>query len=644
MPAAPEGSAIAARHRAGNSVFARDRGRSMRLALAALLGAVIFITDALTPPDITFAALYVLVILLAGTGTDGSRIWGWLAACVMGATACLFWETDVRRDIASDARFAIAVLTLICTAYLVARQSAAAATVWRQSRALDIAGSAIVMRDQSGQIELWNRAAQDLYGWSRREAVGRNADMLLATQLPEPPDSIIAQIQARGVWEGDVEQRRKDGTPITVSSRWTLHREPGSTALMIVEANIDANSQKAAEALRFSELRYRTIFDTLAVAICEHDFSLIRSMLNDARAAGVVDLRAHIEANPGFISAARGLVRLTDVNETALRMLEIPSKDEIQLHLDMFLPEEDATFAACLIAISEGAATYSCETKMRGALGGLVPVILAFSFPPGAGLKRVTSCMVDISGRLAMQATIDRSRAELDHALRAASLGELSASIAHEVNQPLSAIMSFAHASRRWLQRDPPNVPEAQVALSDVINATENAGQVVQRVRKLLGRAAPDRAPVAIDAIMVEAAKLVSDDAQRTGVTVSLNLGAPGILVEGDRVLLQQVMINLLLNAIQAMAPMESGTRSVTGHTALDGNTVRIRISDTGPGLADDAALRAFQPFFTTKARGMGLGLAICRSTIEAHDGTISIERNPEGRGALVAIDLPAFS
>jgi C4-dicarboxylate-specific signal transduction histidine kinase len=228
--------------------------------------------------------------------------------------------------------------------------------------------------------------------------------------------------------------------------------------------------------------------------------------------------------------------------------------------------------------------------------------------------------------------------------MRAASLGELSASIAHEVNQPLSAIMSYAQASRRWLNRQPPDVPEALTALDDAIMATEHASNVVKRVRKLLGRAEPDQLPVQIDSAVLEAVRLVRADTGAHDVLIEADLGSSCATVLGDRILLQQVLINLLNNAVQAMTSTPPGRRRILLDSRCEGDLVRIRIRDTGPGFAEDAVEKAFNAFYTTKARGMGLGLSICRSTIESHGGAIRIENRRDATGASVTIDLPLAS
>ena len=618
-----------------------DASRRARLIGAGCLGVLIFLVDTFTPANIEFAGLYVLVLIIAGRGAEGRHIWLWAIGCLVASTASFLILVDPAADPAAIARFAIAVASILCTALLISQQSNAMAIVRRQSRALDVAGTAILLRDCDGGIKLWNRAAEELYGWSQHEAVGQNADRLLASKLPEPWEAIRARLNESGMWEGEIENRHRDGHSITVLSRWTVQREERRGGQMIVEADVDAHIQKAAEMLRLSELRYRTIFDRIAVGVLEYDFRQVKRALDALKADGVTDVAAHLAADRDFVCKARRTVQITGANDTAVRMLEAGSKDDFFATLDEMLPEGDESFAQCLVALAERQPTFLAETKVRTLGGAPVPVVLMLSFPQDGPFDRVTGCLVDIRDRLRMQATIDRTRSDLEHAMRAASLGELSASIAHEVNQPLSAIMSYAQASRRWLNRQPPDLPEALTTLDDAIMATEHASNVVKRVRKLLGRADPDQLPVQIDSAVLEAVRLVRADASANDVVIEPDLGTSGATVLGDRILLQQVLINLLNNAVQAMAATPPGRRRILLDSRREGDLVRLRIRDTGPGFAEDAVEQAFNAFYTTKARGMGLGLSICRSTIESHGGAIRIENRTDATGASVTIDLP---
>ncbi len=627
------------------SDWKRDAARQRaRLIAASLLIPLIFVVDIVTPTDIEFKSLYVLVLIVAGGGINGRGIWPWTVACLLASVGTFALQNHPMVDVAGDARFAIALLTIACTAFLIAQQSSAMALVRRQSRALDVAATAVLLRSNEGEILLWNRAAEELYGWSRRDAVGQNVDRLLASSYPEALETIRARLMAQGTWEGEIEYRRRDGSRVTVFSNWTLQNDEHGQATMIVETDIDARITRAAELLRLSELRYRTIFDSLAVAVLEHDFKHVKAAIEGLRSDGVADVRRYLADNPVFVRDLRKKVRITDANDTAIRMLSAASKDALCQALDEILPDTDESFEQCLAAIAEGQSSLLTETKVRALSGELVPVILMLSFPDECTFDRVTGCFVDIRDRVKMQATIDRTRADLEHALRAASLGELTASIAHEVNQPLSATMSFAQASRRWLNREPPNVAEARTALDDTIMAADHASNVVKRIRKLLGRTSPDRLPVPIDTAIAEAARLVQIDAGAHRVKLDLHLDTHGAVVLGDKVLLQQVLINLLNNAIQAMEGVADRERRLMLDTRRSDELVQIRILDTGPGFAEGAVEQAFNAFYTTKPRGMGLGLSICRSSVESHGGEIRIENRADGPGAVVTVALPVSS
>jgi C4-dicarboxylate-specific signal transduction histidine kinase len=266
---------------------------------------------------------------------------------------------------------------------------------------------------------------------------------------------------------------------------------------------------------------------------------------------------------------------------------------------------------------------------------------LALSFPPGEGLDRITGSIFDLREQLQLRATVERTRAELEHALRAAALGELTGSIAHEVNQPLSAVMSYAHAGRRWLNRNPPDLLEARTALDDVLNAAQQASEVVKRVRKLMGKVEPERLLIAVDALVAETARLIRPQAEAHEVEIETDLEAGALEVIGDRILLQQVLVNVANNAVQALDAAPADARRILISTRTDGDAVLIEVEDTGPGFSAEATERAFQSFFTTKARGMGLGLSISRATVEAHGGVLSVGQSAGMGGARLRVSLP---
>lgn len=393
-------------------------------------------------------------------------------------------------------------------------------------------------------------------------------------------------------------------------------------------------------ALKESEHRYRTIFETLAVAIWENDFRLVKAELEKLRQRGIVDIRPYLADNHDFVVRMRKAVRITDVNQTALKLMDVPSKDEFFRTLDDFLPDNDGGFAHFLAGIFEGQTEFQSETTVRRRDGRLIPILVALSFPKdGSGLDRIQASIVDMTERHQFQEALETSRQELEQASRAAMIGEISASIAHEVNQPLSAIMTFVQAGTRWLNRQPPDIDEAKLALQDAVAATEHAAQVVKRVRMLLGKSKSENAEVTVDAAIADAVQLKQKELAADGVLVNLSLMAQGGTVRGDRVLLQQVFLNVISNAMHAMETTAPRTLTIQSRLAEDG--INIRFADSGAGLGSSAPETLFKPFNTTKPNGMGLGLAMCRSIMMAHSGTISIRDRTDGQGAIVEVRLP---
>ncbi|ONG55816.1 hypothetical protein BKE38_08140 [Pseudoroseomonas deserti] len=407
-----------------------------------------------------------------------------------------------------------------------------------------------------------------------------------------------------------------------------------AAATLLALRSIAARALQAEQArlLAASESRYRTIFETLAVGIWEHDFRPVQQALADLRAGGVTDLPRYLAEHPDFVIATRRLVNITDVNATALKLLGVPSKEQFFTHLSGFLPETDESFAQCLIALDAGQPHFTAEARLRAADGAAVDIIVALNFPPpGESLARVQASVLDITERRRMQDMLAQMRAELERAGRVAALGELAAAIAHEVNQPLAAIRAGADAARRWLTRDPPELEEARAALAEVGASARHGGEVVRRIRHLLGKSEPERLPLDLSDLVAEALRLVQRELQAAGVALSLEL-APGLLLRGDRILLQQLFVNLVTNALQAMQPLPEGERRLLLRAKAVEGMAELRVQDSGPGFCPEGAARAFDAFFSTRPGGMGLGLAVSRSIVEAHDGMIAIEPGPGGR------------
>ena len=218
-------------------------------------------------------------------------------------------------------------------------------------------------------------------------------------------------------------------------------------------------------------------------------------------------------------------------------------------------------------------------------------------------------------------------------------MGELSAALAHEMKQPLTAILANASAGQRLLKANGAATAELRAILEDIVADDRRAGEVIDHLRDLVKKDGAKPQVLSANAVVSEVLALVRTDLQHRGVVVSTQLCEPAPVVFGDRVQLQQVVLNLVINACDAMIHTPPGERLLVVSTAAHGDA-RIEIRDRGSGIAPDALTRIFEPFVTTKHDGLGLGLAICRSIVTAHGGHISAANNPE-RGATFVVSLP---
>jgi two-component system sensor kinase FixL len=397
----------------------------------------------------------------------------------------------------------------------------------------------------------------------------------------------------------------------------------------------------ATEVLAASEERYRAIFESTAVALWEEDYSKLAAALDALPRQGIQDIEAYLADNPGFIEACVGLIKTLDVNAAAVRLVRADSKAQLITSLpSVFLPDSLPMLKSLLLAIANRADVFEGETQIRTFDAERRSVLVAARFPPGlCRFERVMVSVMDITERNKVQAALDEARAELAHISRVTMLGELTASIAHEVNQPLTAVVSGGEAGLRWLDRPSPDLMEVRANIEEIIAQGRRAGDVVRRLRALSKNSDPQRTALDINEVIRDAVSLVERELRERDVLLRLEL-EPGLPeISADQVQLQQVIINLVINAMHAMATVDVREVCVASRSPSEG-MVQVSVSDCGIGLSEDAMSRLFAAFYTTKPQGMGMGLSICRSIVEAHGGRIRAERNA-GPGATFHLCLP---
>jgi C4-dicarboxylate-specific signal transduction histidine kinase len=260
------------------------------------------------------------------------------------------------------------------------------------------------------------------------------------------------------------------------------------------------------------------------------------------------------------------------------------------------------------------------------------------------GLDEIDGALLivrDLTDYMVASEALQKAHADLAQAARLTMLGEITASIAHEIAQPLAAVVMNGTACRRWLAADPPNLDEARDAVTHLVADGERAGKIIHGIRALARRDVVDRRELDVNDVIHEALAFTRAELERRLVIIQTNIGRALPLIPGDRVQLQQVLVNLLLNAGEAMVDTPPEKRTVTVTSRQDADGVLVEVKDCGVGIESAHAARMFDAFFTTKVSGLGLGLAISRSIIQAHGGRIWAAPNDD-RGTAIYFVLPA--
>lgn len=582
----------------------RSPGRLQWLGVGALALAI-FVADTSTPIHINLAILYVAPVLLAARFAGARGTVGTALGCAF--LAALTFGILLQRGengIWQDVNLVIALAALATTALLAVQSDARVRRLREQASLLDLTHDSIVVRGMDDVIRYWNRGAEELYGWPAELALGKVSHTLLETRFPAPIEAINAELGETGRWEGELVHTRRDGSRVVVASRWSLQRDREGRPALVLATNNDVTPRQQLEYLMGQ------VFDTVpdAMSVIGPDYRVQR-------------------ANP---VVARFHNRTPD-SLTGVHLLELNGRETFERMSKPYVSR----------ALAGEEALYS--GWFPGPRGRRYLRITYSPLRPNS--DRVEAVLVvgrDQTKEMRAAEALRAAQADLAHANRVATMGQLTASIAHEIDQPIHAVALSAKAALRWLAADPPANEEARDALARVVRNASLAGEVLARIRSLVTKAPPRRESFALDEAIRDVLALTASEADKTGVTVAPCLAADLPPVFGDRVQLQQVILNLVVNAIEAMSGSDEGPRRLCVRAepqSEDG--VLVQVADTGPGLASETARRLFEPFFTTKPHGMGMGLSICHSIVEAHGGKLSASPN-EPRGTVFQFTLPA--
>ena len=460
-----------------------------------------------------------------------------------------------------------------------------------------------------------NPALAKMFGYEVEEVVGR----LGSTDLTCPDDRPLVAQNMRRRLEGEVEEMRyefrglrKDGSvfPVEVHGRRIEH----GGRIGVLGTLVDNTERRRAEdELRASEARFRTFVD---------------------------------HATDAFFLLDEQLV-VVDVNRQACENLRWSRGELIGMHPREFDVDLDELSIARLAQRAGAGEIISFETRHRRKDGTTFPVEIRTGTFKQDGEIFYLALARDISERKLVEEklrekddALQMARTELERMARLTTLGELTTSIAHEVSQPLGAMVASAGACARWLAAHPPAMAEARSALDNIVADGKRAREVIARIRALTKRQAPRMDLLDLNLKILEVLALTEHEVrgQHIVVRTQLDRTLPGVM--GDRVRLQQVLLNLILNAIEAMSAVNIRSRELTIISRADGSNAVVEVRDSGIGLDPDRAEQVFEAFYTTKAEGIGIGLSISRSIVEAHGGRLWATPN-EPHGAVFRFSLP---
>jgi PAS domain S-box-containing protein len=477
---------------------------------------------------------------------------------------------------------------------------------------VDHAADAFFLHDEHHKVLDVNRQACENLGYTREELIGMDPREFDRDIDAARLEWIGERLAAGEVCTFETRHRRKDGTVFPVELRVRPFSRGGRPLHLALARDI-TERKRAEEALRESETRFRTFVDHAADAFF-------------------------------MLSFEQGTI--IDVNRNACESLGYTREELIGTTPLAFDVNSDAStfdFLAEPLAGENGSFDRHWHRRKDGSL---FPVEVQTSEFWHGGRRFQLKVAHDISDRLRAEEEGQRLRqleADLAHINRVSMLGELASSIAHEVNQPLSGVVSNASACLRWLAADPPNLEEARETARRITRDGKRAAEVVARIRALATRTAMPREELDLNDTISDVLVLVGDQAKRKNVIIRSDFADCLLPVSGDRVQLQQVVLNLVMNGIEAMSTVNERPRELVITTRnIDSGQVLVTVEDSGVGLDPNTTGKIFDPFYTTKPGGMGMGLCISRSILQAHGGQLAAV-DKDGAGSIFRFTLPKY-
>lgn len=388
------------------------------------------------------------------------------------------------------------------------------------------------------------------------------------------------------------------------------------------------------------ERKYGEMYGRAGISIWQEDWSAVGEAIARLRMAGVTDIPAWYAVRPEEARALHSRVSVIGVNRQSVDLMRAKTESDLIGSLAVVLPGSFATFNRWLTAFCRDELVYVGESVIQRCDGEPFDCFVTAALPKRAeDYKEIILSIVEITAYKRDQVRLAEVREEIARSQRIATVGALTASIAHEINSPLAAVASNAAACRRWLERPDPDLEEAKSAVSSVITDVERVCSVIDRTRGYLQKTERTQERKDLRKLISDSVRLVDREASIKEITVSLDIAEDVGMIVCDTVHLQQAFVNLMVNAIQAMGDSDREKRLLITVKRQEGWFI-VTVEDTGPGIPESDLRRIFEPFYSTKNGGMGMGLSICRTAVEAHGGTLTAHSTP-GKGSRFEVKLP---
>ncbi|MFL5129693.1 MAG: PAS domain S-box protein [Microvirga sp.] len=467
-----------------------------------------------------------------------------------------------------------------------------------------VTDTAFIVLDSVGNIASWSRGAEHIHGWNSEETLGRSASILY---MPDNGSDILRQdlqlAHESGHHEAQGLRVRKDGSAFVARVTMTPIAVKGAEESGFAMITRDITEWVTAEeALKTREAHLRSILETVPDAMV------------------VIDEQARIQSFSATAVRLFGYQPDEVIGENVKILMPAPYREQ---H-DNYMLRYRNTGERRIIGVGRVVVGQRKD-------GSTFPMELAVGEMHSGGIRYFTGFIRDLSERQRTEARLQELQSELVHMSRFTALGEMASTLAHEINQPLTAITNYLKGCRRILERmEGDRVPMLRDAVNEAGEQALRAGQVIRHLREFVARGESERHIENLPKLIEEASALSLVGAKEQGVRVTFDFDLNAPFVLADRIQIQQVLLNLIRNAIEAMQETERRELKVATRS-VDEDHVELSVADTGPGLAPEIAGQLFHPFVTTKKHGMGVGLSICRTIVEAHGGKIWAESKQGG-------------